>query len=314
MGINVLAVDDDPTTLKVVAQIIKRANDQKLTETAKDGSEGFTKWQAAFDEGKPYAVVFTDKDMPNKNGLELIKNIRDYEKQKDVKEDQRVLIAMNSTDNVAENAVEAGANEFILKATSLAYSKAVTAIFENFKTTLAARELPAQEARQEKEDSPARLKRQASDLEKEEKRARKNPITETPQDDIVSTKAFEILAIGGKQIEILPEIISELPSSSASLNEKNNPIGRDKSDTDIGVELTTAYHEHTGGNHLGSSNLSKLIEEFKIKISNDGELNLTAKDFLIEKYPHSAKASKAETTESTSPPSPEMHKSKRFKR
>ena len=66
----VLIVDDSAVMLMSVKQTLEMAGFK--VETAKDGLEAFNKIKAGF---KPDLIV-TDINMPNMNGIELIKNAR----------------------------------------------------------------------------------------------------------------------------------------------------------------------------------------------------------------------------------------------
>lgn len=70
MSKTILIVDDSATMLMSVKTTLEMHNFK--VETAKDGLEAFTKLQ----KGLKPDLIITDINMPNMNGLELIKNTR----------------------------------------------------------------------------------------------------------------------------------------------------------------------------------------------------------------------------------------------
>ena len=66
----ILVVDDSAVMTASVKQTLEMAGYK--VETAKDGLEAFTRIKTGF---KPDLII-TDINMPNMNGLELIKNVR----------------------------------------------------------------------------------------------------------------------------------------------------------------------------------------------------------------------------------------------
>jgi DNA-binding response OmpR family regulator len=65
----ILVVEDDPTTLKVNAQVLAQSGYE--VAAAQDGAAG---WEAL--QAKNYDLLITDNDMPRLTGLELVKKVR----------------------------------------------------------------------------------------------------------------------------------------------------------------------------------------------------------------------------------------------
>ena len=104
-GYRILVVDDDEIN-REVAQIQLEAVDL-IVDTAKDGAEAI-----AMAQQRVYAAIFMDMQMPNVNGLEATKGIREIPQYRDVP-----IIAMTAN-AFAEDRVrcfEAGMNDFLTK-------------------------------------------------------------------------------------------------------------------------------------------------------------------------------------------------------
>ncbi|MER2538459.1 MAG: response regulator [Azonexus sp.] len=104
-GYRVLVVDDDEIN-REVAQIQLEAVDL-VVDTAKDGAEAI-----AMAQQRVYAAIFMDMQMPNVNGLEATKGIREIPQYRDVP-----IIAMtaNAFAEDKTKCFEAGMNDFLTK-------------------------------------------------------------------------------------------------------------------------------------------------------------------------------------------------------
>jgi len=104
-GYRVLVVDDDEIN-REVAQIQLEAVDL-LVDAAKDGAEAI-----AMAQQRVYAAIFMDMQMPNVNGLEATKGIREIPQYRDVP-----IIAMTANAFAEDRArcFEAGMNDFLTK-------------------------------------------------------------------------------------------------------------------------------------------------------------------------------------------------------
>jgi signal transduction histidine kinase/CheY-like chemotaxis protein len=104
-GRHILVVDDEPMN-REIAQIQLEGADL-VVDTAEDGAEAI-----ALSGKKKYAAIFMDMQMPNVNGLEATRQIRqipDYE--------QTPIIAMTANAFAEDKArcLEAGMNDFLIK-------------------------------------------------------------------------------------------------------------------------------------------------------------------------------------------------------
>ncbi len=76
--VRVLIVDDDRISVELVRTML--AEEYCHIETAYDGSEGEKRLIEALEKGHPFDLLFTDRNMPGRNGMEMIRHYRDQEK------------------------------------------------------------------------------------------------------------------------------------------------------------------------------------------------------------------------------------------
>ncbi len=103
----ILVVDDSSTMRRIIVNTLARLGYKDVVQGA-DGVEAWEALQANPDVG----VVITDWNMPNMNGLELVKKIRAEEKYVDVP-----IIMVTTEGGKAEviTALKAGVNNYIVK-------------------------------------------------------------------------------------------------------------------------------------------------------------------------------------------------------
>lgn len=110
-SLRILVVDDSENFCDSFVASLKEIGIVKV-QTAKNGREALAMTEAAYDEGTPFSMIFCDWNMPELNGLEVLKNLRSSEKQKGI------LVAMVTTDAEKSKVLEAitvGANDYIFK-------------------------------------------------------------------------------------------------------------------------------------------------------------------------------------------------------
>ncbi len=103
----ILIVDDSSTTRKIMRNILVSLNYHDILE-AQNGSEALQKVY----ENEDINVLITDWNMPEMDGLELVKKIRCESKYEDM------LIIMVTTEGCKPKVIEslkAGVNNFIVK-------------------------------------------------------------------------------------------------------------------------------------------------------------------------------------------------------
>ena len=102
-----LVVDDSSTMRRIIKNTLQRLGYNDVLE-AENGVEGWDLMQA----NKDINVLVTDWNMPEMNGLELVKKVRAEERYKDVP-----IIMVTTEGGKAEviTALKAGVNNYIVK-------------------------------------------------------------------------------------------------------------------------------------------------------------------------------------------------------
>ena len=80
-------------------------------ETAADAKEALRLFQKAYDEKKPYNILFIDWQMPEVSGFELTKQIKEISAESSVV----AMISVNEWNNIEKEAREAGVDNFLSK-------------------------------------------------------------------------------------------------------------------------------------------------------------------------------------------------------
>ncbi|MCX7180315.1 MAG: ATP-binding protein [Proteobacteria bacterium] len=104
-GHRILIVDDEPMN-REVAQLQLEATDL-VVDTAEDGAEA-----VALALKRHYAVILMDMQMPNLNGLEATKQIRNIQ---DYRDTPIIAMTANAFDEDKALCLEAGMNDFLIK-------------------------------------------------------------------------------------------------------------------------------------------------------------------------------------------------------
>ncbi|NPA11789.1 MAG: response regulator [Epsilonproteobacteria bacterium] len=123
----ILVVEDSSTMRRIIKNTLVKIgfNKDDILE-AEDGVKGWELYRKYKDEIK---AVLTDWNMPNMNGLELVKKIRAFEQQqgilgkgpqfmKDIKSGKGVKIVMITTEGGKDSVIEAlkaGVNNYVVK-------------------------------------------------------------------------------------------------------------------------------------------------------------------------------------------------------
>lgn len=86
-----LIVDDDFDSRKLLQKILRPYGE---CEVAVDGEEGVEAFKAALKEGAPYDLISLDILMPNLDGQQALREIREIEKEMGVPQDKLVKVIM----------------------------------------------------------------------------------------------------------------------------------------------------------------------------------------------------------------------------
>lgn len=101
----ILFLDDDPLSLKMFSKIMELSGHEAVTTS--DAEEALSLAASHRPD-----LMFTDFQMPEKDGLEVIKALREQE------ETQRLpvfVVSANADDNLGERVLEAGGQGFLRK-------------------------------------------------------------------------------------------------------------------------------------------------------------------------------------------------------
>lgn len=103
----ILIVDDSSTMRRIIGNVVQQLGVAKGDfDEAEDGVVAWT----LFQEKNNYDVVLTDWNMPNMNGLDLVKHIRGVDKKTPI-----VMITTEGGKGEVITALKAGVNNYIVK-------------------------------------------------------------------------------------------------------------------------------------------------------------------------------------------------------
>lgn len=107
--LRVLVADDNNTNIEVVSRMLKLEKVVDVT-IAKDGQEAYELVKANFEQNERFDVIFMDIQMPNVNGLQSTRMIREM----GYKAPIVALTAFSDASNV-KDCMDSGMNEFLAK-------------------------------------------------------------------------------------------------------------------------------------------------------------------------------------------------------
>ena len=112
----ILIVEDDFVGRKVMHQLLLEYGE---CDVAVEGLEGVKAFDLAWQENRPYDVLFLDIMMPNMSGHEALKIIREKEKQRGVLPVNEVKVimasALDDVKNVTQSFFQGGASAYLVK-------------------------------------------------------------------------------------------------------------------------------------------------------------------------------------------------------
>lgn len=88
-----LVIDDDFDSRRLVQKIL---HPYGYVDVAADGEEGVEAFRTALKEGEPYDVITLDIMMPNMDGQDALREIREVEKEMDVAPEKAAKVIMIS--------------------------------------------------------------------------------------------------------------------------------------------------------------------------------------------------------------------------
>lgn len=111
-----LIVEDDFISRRILKEILSSHGD---CDIAIDGKEAVQAFRMALDEKKPYELICMDIMMPNMDGQEALKKIRDIEQERGITGSREVKVIMTTALDDPKNVVEAyykgGATSYVVK-------------------------------------------------------------------------------------------------------------------------------------------------------------------------------------------------------
>ena len=111
----ILIVDDDAPNRKLLTDIVSKLGE---CETADGGQEALSAFKKAWKDWRPFDLIFLDVLMPGMDGREVLRKIREIEKDKKMSEQHQVRIIMVTGVSEEETVLDClrnGCDEFIVK-------------------------------------------------------------------------------------------------------------------------------------------------------------------------------------------------------
>lgn len=123
-----LVVDDMLTMRKIVRNCLKDLGLTHVTE-ASDGQQAWVEIEKADATDEPYEFIVSDWNMPNMNGLDLLKKVRADEKIKSI---PFILLTAEAEKSQVLEAVNAGVSGYVVKPfTPAVFTEKIKAVYSN---------------------------------------------------------------------------------------------------------------------------------------------------------------------------------------
>lgn len=114
----ILIAEDEAISLKTLENMLNSFGEVAL---ATNGEEAYKQFVSALDNNQPFDLIFLDINMPEFNGHEALKAMRDYEEERCIAKEDCVPIVIISSLSDGENIYNAhleGCNNYLLKPVS----------------------------------------------------------------------------------------------------------------------------------------------------------------------------------------------------
>ena len=110
-----LIVDDDGPNRKLLEAMVTTLGD---CDTAESGQEALSAFQKAWEDWRPFNLIFLDILMPEMDGNEVLLKIREIEKEKKISQPHQVKIIMVtgvSEEDMVMACLKNGCDDFLVK-------------------------------------------------------------------------------------------------------------------------------------------------------------------------------------------------------
>jgi two-component system chemotaxis response regulator CheY len=111
----ILVVDDDGPNRKLLMEIASQMGE---CEGVDGGQEALSAFKKAWEDWRPFDLIFLDVLMPDMDGREVLLKIRKIEKDKKISEQHQVRVIMVTGVSEEETVIDClknGCNEFLVK-------------------------------------------------------------------------------------------------------------------------------------------------------------------------------------------------------
>jgi two-component system chemotaxis response regulator CheY len=107
LGLKVLVVDDFPTMRRIVKNLLKQLGFENIDE-AEDGVQALSKLK-----GGNYGLVVSDWNMPNMEGIDLLRNVR--KEAAPLKDVPFLMVTAEAEKEKVIEAIKAGVDNYVVK-------------------------------------------------------------------------------------------------------------------------------------------------------------------------------------------------------
>ena len=111
----ILIVDDDAPNRKLLKDLVSKLGE---CHAAEGGQEALAEFKKAWEEWRPFNLIFLDVLMPDIDGTQVLLKIREIEKDKKISEQHQARIIMVtgiSEEETVKDCLRNGCDEFIVK-------------------------------------------------------------------------------------------------------------------------------------------------------------------------------------------------------
>ena len=111
----ILVVDDEMISREKMKMIMSHFGECEAVES---GAEAVEKFVGAWNSWSPYDLISLDVQMPEMDGVDVLKRIREMERDKNGPESRRVKVVMvtaRSDKDTIMTSIQAGCNDYVVK-------------------------------------------------------------------------------------------------------------------------------------------------------------------------------------------------------